>query len=136
MADRREFDLALDQQRARQDAAWAGFERWSRFLGLRAWGFDVPAFNRLVAASRAVTDYRRAHNQRGGDYEDEILAVRVCADTFAGEIEAAAGDRDADTISWVVAGLRCPQRPFCTGCPACQTVTSPARPNVAPKMRY
>lgn len=130
------MDRDIAQRRARQDAAGPGFERWSRFLGLRAWGFDVEAFERVRRAIRDVTEYRRAHNQRGADYEDEIFAVRVCADTFASQIEAAAGDRDADTISWVVAGLRCPQAPFCTGCPACQTVTSPARPNVEPKRRF
>lgn len=32
-------------------------------------------------------------------------------------------------IAWVAAGLRCPWQPFCTGCVACQTVTSPLRPS-------
>jgi len=54
--------------------------------------------------------------------------VRVTADSLAALIDATAtAKQDAYTIAWVVAGLRCRRQPFCAGCGACQTVTSPHR---------
>jgi hypothetical protein len=115
----------------REAKALPAFERWRDFLGLHEYGYGVPAFQRLKEAMYAVRGWRYASNTRGGDYETATLAVRVCADTFASQIAAAATPEcDEHTIRWVVAGLRCPSAPFCTGCPACQTVTAPERPNV------
>jgi hypothetical protein len=53
------------------------------------------------------------------------------ADQFARDIESAAHEagQDPATIAWVVAGLRCPDKPFCTGCRSCFTITAPLRPN-------
>jgi hypothetical protein len=65
---------------------------------------------------------------RHGYDEEAGLAVRVTADSLAGQIDAAAtAKQDAYTIAWVVAGRRCRRQPFCVGCGACQTVTSPHR---------
>ncbi len=30
-------------------------------------------------------------------------------------------------VTWVLAGMRCPKRPFCTGCQGCFTITAPNR---------
>lgn len=91
------------------------------------------AYERVVEAFRAVSEWRYANNQRGQDHELERLAVRICADQFAREIEDAAhaAGQDPATIAWVVAGLRCPARPFCTGCDACFTVSAPHRHDAA-----
>lgn len=110
-------------------AAWPGFERWQAYLSLGDYGIGLPAFERLKQALRDVREFRYASNYRGGDYETEQLAVRVVSDALAGQIQASASDnQDADTIAWVIAGLRCKRRPFCQGCRSCQTVTSPLRP--------
>ncbi len=109
------------------DPELARFDRWTPFLHLGNYGFGVPAFDRLREAGFAVRGWRQKSRSRGGDYDDVILGVRVSADAFASDILAAAEGRDPDTIAWVVAGLRCPARPFCKGCTSCQTVTSPLR---------
>lgn len=109
----------------------AGFDKWRDFLHLREFGWAVPAFKRLQKATLDLREFRRVFSQRGGDYEELTLAVRLVADTFASEIGAAADEnQDAATVAWVVAGLRCPMRPFCTGCQTCQTITSPNREGV------
>lgn len=127
------IDYQAQQREERKTKAYAAFQRWVNFLGLANYGYGVGVFDRLREATGAVREWRHASNTRGGDYEQEILAVRVVADTFASQIEAAAtGDQDATTIAWVTAGLRCPAQPFCTGCTRCQTVTSPLRPNADP----
>jgi hypothetical protein len=97
-----------------------------------AWGRRRPAeaFRRVVKAFSAVRNWRDVNNQRMHSDELEALAVRVCADQFARDIEDAASgsQHDPATIAWVLAGLRCPRRPFCQGCRACFTITSPLRP--------
>jgi hypothetical protein len=96
------------------------------------WGRRRPAeaFRRVVKAFSAVRNWRYANNQQLHTDELEALSVRVCADQFARDIEDAAsgGPHDPATIAWVLAGLRCPRRPFCRGCRACFTITSPLRP--------
>jgi hypothetical protein len=90
----------------------------------------VRTLRRLSRALAALTEYRDAHNQArnlgGGEL---ILGVRVVADELAAQIQEAAGPgQDPTTISWVLAGLRCPSQPFCAGCTTCFTVTAPTRP--------
>ncbi len=105
------------------------FRAIQRFLDL-----DVvrppTALTRVKEAVSALVAYRRARNQpMFGDYEHTVV-VRVCADQFAIEMADAAGERpdlDQYTIAWVLAGLRCPRRPFCRGCRACFTITAPLR---------
>lgn len=98
------------------------------FLGVAV---DTPVARRLRDAQWAHQEYRDAHGQdrNMGGY-DLSLGVRVVADQLARDIEdaAATAGQDPATIAWVLAGLRCPRRPFCTGCGACFTVTSPLRP--------
>lgn len=110
------------------------FDRSRRWLGrLREWGEGVPAFRAARQAQWDIQSFRRANNYQGRDYEDLHVALNVARETWAGEIqEACQGDPDLDphTVAVIVAGLRCPSRPYCTGCPACQTVTAPTRPNV------
>ena len=119
----------------RIEAARGPFEAVQRFLRLTIPRWDsgrrpATAYDRLVKAMRAVREWRSVNNQQMQDNELERLAVLVCADQFATEIEDAAHDagQDPATIAWVVAGLRCTARPFCTGCRTCFTVTSPLRP--------
>lgn len=119
--------LHLDEEGAKK---WREFIKWSDFLSLGAYGFGVRASDRLETATRAVEAFRRITKSRGASREMNNLAVRVVADTFADQIEAAGQNvHDNATIRWVVAGLRCPSAPFCSGCIACQSVTSPLRPN-------
>lgn len=117
--ERREEELAANTPK---------FEPLARYLSLADFGWGSRTFRRLQAAASTVREQRRLTNYRGGDYEAEILSVRLVADALAEQILAAADGRDADTIAWVAAGLRCPRDPFCAGCNACQTVTSPLRP--------
>ena len=121
---------------AREKAeALAEFDRWHRFMGSTRVGEtfssrEAHVFARVRAAVRAVSQWRAVSNTRVGSHVDEesAVAVRVALDSMASEITAAATDRqDFDTINWVVAGLRCRRQPFCVGCSACQTVTSPHR---------
>ncbi len=118
----------------RQERTDDAFRRIQRFLDLdsgEVWGRRPPAvLTRLKDALAALRDYRRAHNQPNfGDYEEK-LAVRIVADQFAEDIADAAGGRtdlDPHTVAWVLAGIRCPWRPFCRGCQGCFTITSPHR---------
>lgn len=113
------------------------FDVIRRFMGLRNYGIDVPAFRRIEDAIRTARDFRRA-NTNGGQlvsYEPLCLSVRIAADQFAIEIEDhahdAGSDLDLSTVRTIVAGLRCPARPYCKGCPSCQTITAPVRENTA-----
>ena len=89
----------------------------------------VTVFERVDSALRALREFRRARNQNFAGPDEEVgLAIAVTADELAAQIAAKAGpEQDHTTIAWVLAGLRCPRRPFCTGCPGCFTVTSPLR---------
>lgn len=107
------------------------FERSRRWLG-RLRSRDVPAFKRALDAQWDIREHRQVHNLPGGGYEQLHVALNVARETWATQIEAACQgqpDLDRHTVAVIVAGLRCPSRPYCTGCPACQTVTAPARPN-------
>lgn len=110
----------------RTEGPWR--ELCERFLGLSA---RSRTFRRLEQARWAYREYRDAHQQdrEMGGYELH-LAVRVVADELARQIQEAAADRllDPATIAWVLAGMRCPSQPFCTGCSACFTITAPNRP--------
>jgi hypothetical protein len=120
--------MAYGSDDRKREAALKRFDQWSGYLHLAGWGHGLPAFKRLQEALYAVRDWRYISNTRTGSDEEIALAVRVVADTLANQIQAAATDQDQATIAWVVAGLRCPSQPFCTGCTSCQTVTSPLRP--------
>jgi hypothetical protein len=110
----------------RRQATRGPFERWRPYLGVEH--RSSPA-RRLRDARWAVTQWRLAHSQRQESDDEVALGVRVTAEAFADQIQAAAGpEQDAATVAWVIAGLRCRWQPFCTGCPACQTVTAPLRP--------
>jgi hypothetical protein len=108
------------------------------FKALPAWRIDFgdPWSNRkapavvtkLRDALFALREWRRANNQQERDDDEVSLAITIVAGTMAGEIAAAAtSQQDSATIAWVVAGLRCPRRPFCTGCESCFTVDAPHR---------
>lgn len=121
-------------KRKRVEKARGPFEAVMPYLGIDRGSFmqNLPGAAvalRVDRAADAVREWRYANDQRGQDREIETVAIRVAADQFARDIEDAAADtgQDPATIAWVVAGLRCPRRPFCTGCNACFTVTSPHR---------
>lgn len=119
------------EKQAKIDAA---FEQWVPFMGLADYGYAVPLANRLRQALQDVGEFRRTHSFRGASGETEALSVRVVCDTLASQVLAAApAELDAATIRWVVAGLRCPAQPFCTGCTRCVTVTSPSRAAEVPR---
>lgn len=101
----------------------------SRYTGTTFVPKRLPIFERLDKALQALREFRRARNQGFGGPDEEVgLAVAVVADELAAQIAAKAGpEYDHATVAWVLAGLRCPRQPFCTGCPACFTVTSPLR---------
>lgn len=120
----------VTKQNARIERARGPFDGIARYLRLAEWGTGVPVGRRLRAAFAALHEWRDANNQRRVPSDDITLAVRIVADQLAAEIEGAAGpEHDRDTVAWVLAGMRCPLRPFCTGCRACFTITSPNRPN-------
>lgn len=114
----------------RREETRGPFEELSRpYLHLTGWSTGRTA-KRLEKALRALREYRWAHNQEptmgSGDL---ILGVRVVADELAAQIQEKAGpEQDPATIAWVLAGMRCPSRPFCTGCSSCFTITAPNRP--------
>lgn len=132
----------LDRQQRRRESTREPFERLCMpYLGLRRFlahgGSELPVFRRLDKALTAYREFRHAHNQDLNMGDGELnLCVRVVADQFASDIAACAGaEQDAETIAWVLAGLRCPRRPFCQGCVACFTITTPMRPHGQPE-RY
>lgn len=128
-----DFDRRIEEQKREREAALDALRPYFDFLRLANYGFAVPACKRVSDGLRALARHRRAANVPHGTNEEEQLAVRLCADTFANEIVAAATDeQDAATVAWVVAGLRCSWRPFCPGCEVCQTVTAPTRPDDPP----
>lgn len=91
----------------------------------------LPVYRRLEEALQAMRSHRRLNNQADRQEDEVSLGVRIVADSMASEISAAAGEgQDSATIAWVVAGLRCPSRPFCRGCDACFTVDAPHRSDV------
>jgi hypothetical protein len=129
----------VTEQRQRIEKARGPFEAVMPFLGVDRGSFSsmpprrgAVVADRVVRAARAVREWRSANGQRMQDDEIEQLAIRIAADQFARDIEHAAAitGQDPDTIAWVVAGLRCPRVPFCTGCDGCFTVTSPHRADV------
>lgn len=123
-----DMDRRIRESDERRAAAKPRFDKWIGFLNLAGYGFDTYVFRRVKEAVYDVRAWREASQTRGGDYEVETLVIRVAADTFASQIEAAAlPEHDRHTVAWVVAGLRCPARPFCSGCPSCFTATSPTR---------
>lgn len=126
----------VTEKERRVEKARSPFEAIRGYLGIDYGDWTnrrrgAAVFRRVTDAVSAVREWRYANNQSLQDHELEIVAIRVSADQFAREIEDAAGgtELDAATISWVLAGLRCSRRPFCTGCLTCFTVTSPHRPN-------
>jgi len=110
----------------RREEAEQRVKPWLRFLGLH---HSSLLRKRVREAAGARLDHQQTSQTLSFDmYEIAELCARVTADTLASQIEAAAdGEQDFYTIRWVVAGLRCPAKPFCTGCIACQTVTAPTR---------
>lgn len=125
----RQLDEAEARRRPERKAQVEGpFNDLAPFLHLANYGLRNPVFLRLRDALATLREWRWASQTRGGDYEEVILAVRVVSDALARQIEAGFPVQD-DTIRWVLAGLRCPAQPFCTGCTACQTITAPLRPN-------
>lgn len=123
-------DAFWAERDARRAAAQARFDRLcAGFLHLGKAGHNRIGA-RLEAALSALRGYRDAHNQdRNVGNGETILAARVVADELAAQIQESAGPgQDPATIAWVLAGLRCPNQPFCTGCQGCFTITSPHRP--------
>jgi hypothetical protein len=119
----------VDARRAKADGPFQ--QLCSGFLHLSGWSTGRTA-KRLDKALWALREFRDAHGQERNMGSGElILAVRVVADELAGQIQEAAGDpvhgADPATIAWVLAGMRCPSKPFCTGCTACFTITAPNR---------
>ncbi len=123
------------ERQAELDRTEGPFRAIQRFLEMDfAYGQGErrpTVLTRVKEAALALRAYRRARGQdMFGDYE-HALPVRICADQFGIDIADAAGERDdldPYTIRWVLAGLRCPWRPFCRGCPGCFTIDSPLRP--------
>lgn len=123
------------QRRERIEKARVRLERSRKYLHLGD-RWRLRAFTKAVEAAADIREWRQANNQARGDYEDEVVVMNVVREVWADEIqEAAAGDPQMDphTVAVILAGLRCPSRPYCRGCPACQTVTAPTRPNIEPK---
>ncbi len=119
-----DFDRAMARRREAED-------RVRPWLGLMGLHHASRLRRRVEEAARARLDHQQTSQTLSFDVHDIArLCARVTADTLASQIEGAAGpDQDALTIRWVLAGLRCPARPFCTGCESCQTVTAPTRGN-------
>ncbi len=121
----------LAERAARIDKAQAAFQPWMRYLSIERHGRRSGVFQRVKQAMWDVQNFRQESNTDLDHFgEQATVATRVAADTLATQIDAAAGtDRRLDpyTVAWVTAGLRCPLTPFCQGCTACQTVTSPLR---------
>lgn len=135
MSTMNDFDARRAERDRKIEAARGPFEAVMPYKTLDygdVWGRRGPAeaFRRLVKAASAVRNWRYVNNQQMQTDEIEALAVRMCADQFARDIEDAASgsQHDPATIAWVLAGLRCPRRPFCQGCRGCFTITSPLRP--------
>jgi hypothetical protein len=128
---RTDHDRRWAEIEARQAAAKQPFDTLvSGFLHLSGWGTGRTA-NRLKRALWALQEYRDAHQQSRNMGDGElILSVRVVADELAAQIQEAAPTTSVDpaTIAWVLAGMRCPSQPFCTGCQSCFTITAPLRP--------
>lgn len=131
------IDRRMEHREEEIQKAQGPFDAIRQFFHLEipaAWGSSrrpARAYERVVKAFSAVRQWRYVNNQKMQTNELERLAVRICADQFAREIEDAAhgAGQDPATIAWVTAGLRCPARPFCTGCRHCFTITAPLRPN-------
>ncbi len=126
-----DFDRRMAERDRRQAEAEGPFEELARpFLHLAGWGSGRVA-KRLNSALWALRNFRDAHGQSRNIGDGEVmLSVRVVADELARQIQEAAGEAagvDPATIAWVLAGMRCPDRPFCTGCRACFTITCPNR---------
>jgi hypothetical protein len=123
----------MAERRQRQEKAEGPFkELVSPFLDLAGWSTGRTA-KRLKNALWALHEYRSAHQKDENMGSGPLtLSVRVVADELANQIQEAASDPaehgvDAATIAWVLAGMRCPSQPFCTGCTACFTITAPNR---------
>jgi hypothetical protein len=95
-------------------------------------GGRLRVYEKLTKALSALREWRYANNQKQHTEDETALAIRVVCDAMATEISEAAGDgQDPATVAWVVAGLRCPSRPFCRGCDSCFTVDAPHRHDAA-----
>ncbi len=131
-----EHDRRMAERKKRIEAARGPFERIRPYLGLDrgdVWGRrrGAPVARKLEDALRALREWRYANQQREHDNDEVNLSIRVVAEAMAVEIGEAAGPaQDRATIAWVVAGLRCPSRPFCTGCDSCFTIDAPHRHDV------
>lgn len=125
-------DETYEQRRRREriEAARVRFDRSRKYLHLGdRWRLRV--FTSAVEAAADIREWRDANNQARGDYEDEVVVLNVAREVWADEIQEAAAEdplMDPVTVATILAGLRCPSRPYCTGCVACQTVTAPHRP--------
>lgn len=108
------------------------FERSRRFSHIGGFRSGQPVFKAVLQAMRDIREYRQARNQSHDIYDEVATAVTATAEALALAIEESATRADVTlddaTIRWVAAGLRCQIRPFCSGCAACQTITSPLRP--------
>jgi len=126
----------LVEQRKRIEKARGPFEAIRRFLHVDrgdVWGRGrLPVYEKLNTALAALREWRHANNQQDRTEDQVCLSIRVVCDAMATQIgEAGAGaGQDPATIAWVVAGLRCPSRPFCQGCESCFTVDAPHRHDV------
>lgn len=120
----------LVERRARIERARGPFDELCA-VGMVNVDHRAPVLDRVRRALGALREWRRANNQDERYDEEAALAVRTVAESMASEIHAAAGGgQDPATIAWVVAGLRCPRRPFCPGCAACFTIDAPHRADV------
>jgi hypothetical protein len=128
-----ENDRRWREREERVEKARARLDRLPSWLTVDfgdVWGRrkSAPVVTKLKEAFSALREWRHA-NQQSERLDDEVaLAIRVVADAMATDIGEAAGPhQDPATIAWVMAGLRCPRRPFCRGCDSCFTIDAPHR---------
>jgi len=122
------------EQKKRIEQARGPFEAILRFLHVDTgdvWGRGrLPVYEKLDKALSALRQWRWANNQQDRIEDQVCLSIRVVCDAMATQIAEAGAGQDPATIAWVVAGLRCPRRPFCHGCESCFTVDAPHRHDV------
>lgn len=118
------------EKEERIEKARGPFEAILRFMhvDMGDWrGGRLPVYERLDKALSALRQWRYVNNQQDRTEDQISLAIRIVCDAMATQITEAGAGQDPATIAWVVAGLRCPRRPFCKGCPGCFTVDAPHR---------